>query len=110
MRKTYGRVLHWLIAPALEHAKSEREPDQRPSIDDPFVVAIDRALRDRNRVELAEVLGDVLMLPVDKWTPAEARRISRVLTELGWTRRRAEGGRRGWYYERTIAEPALRQA
>lgn len=108
MRKTYGRLLHWLIAPALEYAKCESEPDQRPSIDDPLVVAIDRALRDRSRVELAEVLDEVLMLPANKWTPAEVRRISRVLTELGWTRRRAEGG--GWYYQRTIAEPALRQA
>lgn len=98
MRKTYGRVLHWLIAPALEYARRSSEP--RQSSDDTYVAAMKHALRDRNRVSMVEILADVLSLPVERWTMDELCRASNAMKILGWERRRASGSSREWYYLR----------
>lgn len=104
MRKTYGRVLHWLIAPALEQAEREKHPQLH--LDEAYLSVIRNATRSSKFVTMRWILSDVLKLPVTQWTVAEQRRAGRALKFLGWERKfkvLPSDGFREWYYERPNA-------
>jgi putative DNA primase/helicase len=63
----------------------------------------------RNKVTVAEVLGDGLKLPVERWTAQEQGRVQKALRRLGFERRqqRKPGSwkTRTWQYERAPDDP-----
>ncbi|WP_139133235.1 hypothetical protein [Pandoraea sp. ISTKB] len=101
MRKTYGRVLHWLIAPALEYAGIARLPCAKDiARDDPYVALLRKALSGRtSKISVVELLDDVLELPTSRRLPSEIRRVSRAMSVLGWRRVRESAAGGGWAYQ-----------
>jgi predicted P-loop ATPase len=93
-----GHQAWWLDTRALE-AEAEAAQGARYQAD-----AWQEPIRDwlsaRASVTIGEILREAVHLPVDRWGPADARRVARCLRALGWERYqvRDEAGGREWRY------------
>lgn len=123
------RVAEWreqLFAEACaRHARAERrhptreeeeklfvpEQDERV-VESPWKWEISRWLdaevsgpHDRGRVTTNEILMDCLKFERSKLLDRHEQDVGRIMQSLGWTRKRATTGVRGWYYERPAIRP-----
>lgn len=57
------------------------------------------------RVTTSEILLDCLKFERSKLLDRHTQDVGRIMQGLGWTRRRATKGARGWYYERPQVRP-----
>ena len=55
---------------------------------------------DRQRVTTGEILMDCLKFERSKLLDRHTQDVGRIMQGLGWKRKRASSGARGWYYER----------
>jgi hypothetical protein len=68
---------------------------------DSWESVIEKKLLDRASVTVAEVLREILDLPISAWTRSAETRIGNALRRLGWDSRQARvGGKRARIYER----------
>jgi hypothetical protein len=75
----------------------KRTTEASPALDAyaPPIVAF---LTDRKRATMEEVLGQALRLPRSQWTPAEQRRVGKILKGMSWGRQRVQGEQPEWHY------------
>jgi predicted P-loop ATPase len=88
----YSNGEQWWPDDAFERDHIRAEQEARFEVD-AWEPAIDRYLADRDRVQVSEIARDGLDIAAAKIGTAEQRRISRILTRLGWTATRDWRGR-----------------
>lgn len=86
----------WRVLPEEKHL-FEFEQEARFEVD-VLESRIARDLKLRPSVTMEEIMDDILKIEITKQTPAEQRRVGKVMKRLGWTRQRGTTGDREWYY------------
>lgn len=87
----------WLDTPELIRA-AEREQHDRFEAD-PWQEHIARFVEEKSSVSIDEILDRCLIKLVANWTQADKNRISRILTALGWERKKlGSKSHREWRY------------
>ncbi|AEA59762.1 VapE domain-containing protein [Burkholderia gladioli] len=88
----------WQVLPEEKHLfRAEQDARYEGDVFEPMIA---RFVEMKDRVTMEDILGECLKLDISKWTPAEQRRIGKVMKVIGWIRKRESKGTRGWYYER----------
>ncbi|WP_186169802.1 VapE domain-containing protein [Burkholderia gladioli] len=89
----------WQVLPEEKHLfKAEQDARYEGDVFEPMIARFVDSRAD-GRVTMEDILGECLKLDISKWTPAEQRRIGKVMKVIGWIRKRDSKGSRGWYYE-----------
>jgi predicted P-loop ATPase len=96
----YKNGERWWLDDAAVLTTAGDEQDARYQADS-WESVIEKKLLDRASVTVAEVLREILDLPISAWTRSAETRIGNALRRLGWDSRQARvGGKRARIYER----------